>query len=70
MFGLSLSVCLCLSSMNAEIDIGQIEGAFIMGMGYNFTESLKYDKTTGRNLTDSTWVFVLSSLASPSLWPT
>ncbi|XP_055605925.1 aldehyde oxidase 3-like [Uranotaenia lowii] len=34
-------------SMSPGIDIGQVEGAFVMGLGYFLTESLVYDKTNG-----------------------
>lgn len=37
-------------SLNPEIDIGQIEGAFIQGMGWLTTEELKWD-TKGRLMT-------------------
>ena len=43
-------------SMNPEIDVGQIEGAFVMGLGYWFTEKIVFDKTTGEMLTHNTWV--------------
>ncbi|XP_026741819.1 xanthine dehydrogenase-like [Trichoplusia ni] len=44
-------------SMSPEIDVGQIEGAFIMGVGLWTSEELKYDKYTGRLLTDRTWTY-------------
>ncbi|GFO39136.1 xanthine dehydrogenase/oxidase [Plakobranchus ocellatus] len=42
-------------SLNPVIDIGQTEGAFIMGVGCFLTEDTKFDKETGRILTDGTW---------------
>lgn len=47
-------------SMNPEIDIGQCEGAFVMGLGYFLHEEIKYDQNTGEQLTDGTWVFPLN----------
>lgn len=46
--------------MNPEIDIGQCEGAFVMGLGYFLHEEIKYDQNTGEQLTDGTWVFPLN----------
>ena len=43
-------------SMNPELDIGQVEGAFMMGLGMWLTEKIVYDPQTGRNLTNGTWV--------------
>lgn len=40
--------------MSPLVDIGQIEGAFVMGMGYWTTENLIFTKE-GRLLTDTTW---------------
>ncbi|XP_058123363.1 uncharacterized protein LOC131294469 [Anopheles ziemanni] len=42
-------------SLSPGIDIGQIEGAYIMGIGYWLTESLVYDMTTGALLTNRSW---------------
>ncbi|XP_045540302.1 xanthine dehydrogenase/oxidase [Papilio machaon] len=42
-------------SINPEIDIGQIEGAFMMATGYWTCEHLIYDKKTGELLTDRAW---------------
>jgi xanthine dehydrogenase/oxidase len=43
--------------MNGEIDIGQAEGAFVMGMGFWLTENFKYDPDSGQCLTDGTWEY-------------
>lgn len=43
-------------SMSPLVDIGQIEGAYVMGLGWWLTEELIYDKSTGALLTDNTWV--------------
>lgn len=43
-------------SLNQYIDIGQIEGAFMMGLGYCTSEEVKYDHVTGRVLTNRTLV--------------
>lgn len=42
-------------SLSPGIDIGQIEGAFIMGVGYYLTEALVYDPTNGALLTNRSW---------------
>ncbi|CAG4983360.1 unnamed protein product [Parnassius apollo] len=42
-------------SINPQLDIGQIEGAFIMGTGYWTCEHLMYDNKTGELITDRAW---------------
>ena len=42
--------------MNPELDIGQVEGAYTMGLGLWLTEKIIYDPQTGKNLTNGTWV--------------
>ncbi|KMZ03365.1 abscisic-aldehyde oxidase [Drosophila simulans] len=42
-------------SLSPWIDIGQIEGAFVMCLGYWMSEQLVYDRETGRLLTNRTW---------------
>lgn len=43
-------------SFNPMLDVGQIEGAFVMGLGYFTSEELKYNPQSGWLLTDRTWV--------------
>ncbi|XP_045774054.1 xanthine dehydrogenase-like isoform X1 [Maniola jurtina] len=43
-------------SLSPEIDVGQIEGAFIMGLGLWTSEKLVYDPS-GRLLTNRTWTY-------------
>lgn len=42
------------NSISPEIDIGQVEGAFIMGLGYYTTEQIVVGKN-GEILTNRTW---------------
>ncbi|XP_030374469.1 indole-3-acetaldehyde oxidase-like [Scaptodrosophila lebanonensis] len=42
-------------SLNPNVDIGQIEGAFMMGLGYWTSEQIVVDKKTGECLTNRTW---------------
>ena len=48
--------CVYICSMNPDIDIGQIEGAFVMGLGYWLTEKIIHDPDSGQLLTHNTWV--------------
>ncbi|XP_048248147.1 indole-3-acetaldehyde oxidase-like [Haliotis rufescens] len=47
----------CGESLNPTIDIGQIEGAYVMGLGNLLTENIIYDPETGAVLTDGTWEY-------------
>ncbi|GAB0095796.1 Aldehyde oxidase/xanthine dehydrogenase, molybdopterin binding [Sergentomyia squamirostris] len=42
-------------SVSPRIDVGQVEGAFIMGMGYWLMEKLKYNVQNGEILTTRPW---------------
>ncbi|XP_053662319.1 uncharacterized protein LOC128711466 [Anopheles marshallii] len=42
-------------SLNPSIDVGQIEGAFVMGLGYYLTEALVYDPKNGALVNNRTW---------------
>ncbi|KAI5643278.1 molybdopterin-binding domain of aldehyde dehydrogenase domain-containing protein [Phthorimaea operculella] len=44
-------------SVSPQIDIGQIEGSFVMGLGYWTTEHLVYDQKTGELLSDRSWYY-------------
>ena len=44
------------TSINPEIDVGQLEGAFVMSLGMWLTEQLRYDPASGKLLTYDTWV--------------
>lgn len=45
-------------SLSPSVDVGQIEGAYIMGLGLYTSEELVYDDDTGRILSDRTWVCI------------
>ncbi|XP_037902815.1 xanthine dehydrogenase-like isoform X2 [Hermetia illucens] len=44
-------------SLSPIIDVGQIEGAFIMGVGYWLTEKLVFNRQSGELLTNRTWTY-------------
>lgn len=46
----------CGQSLSPYVDIGQVEGAFVMGLGLFTTELVKFDPKTGEKLTANTWV--------------
>lgn len=45
-------------SMNPEIDLGQVEGAYVMGVGYWTSEDLMFDPKTGLLANNRTWVCI------------
>mmetsp|Transcript_18171 Transcript_18171/g.43734 ORF Transcript_18171/g.43734 Transcript_18171/m.43734 type:complete len:1270 (-) Transcript_18171:138-3947(-) len=46
----------CGKSLNPAVDMGQAEGAFVMGLGYYLSEEVIIDDT-GRLFTDGTWEY-------------
>eukprot|EP00898_Chlorokybus_atmophyticus_P006626 jgi/Chlat1/6965/Chrsp52S06619 len=44
-------------SLNPALDIGQMEGAFVQGVGWLATEEVMLDPESGRLVTDSTWTY-------------
>eukprot|EP00850_Spirogloea_muscicola_P013117 SM000087S23399 [mRNA] locus=s87:562705:572069:+ [translate_table: standard] len=47
----------CGTSLNPAVDVGQVHGAFIMGIGYYLMEECAFDNNTGKLLTDDTWEY-------------
>jgi xanthine dehydrogenase/oxidase len=47
----------CGQSLNPAVDIGQIEGAFMMGLGYFLTEHKEYSAETALLETNGTWEY-------------
>ncbi|XP_035789869.1 xanthine dehydrogenase/oxidase-like [Anopheles albimanus] len=50
-------------SMNPGIDVGQIEGAFVMGLGYYLTEALVYDPRNGALVNNRSWNYKVPGYA-------
>ena len=44
-------------STSPAVDIGQVEGAFVMGLGLWTSEEMRYDRETGELLTRNTWEY-------------
>lgn len=42
---------------NPMIDVGQLEGAFMQGLGAQLLEGVDYDRSTGKCLTPNTWTY-------------
>lgn len=60
-----LSVMLMMDSgplLNPAIDIGQAEGAFVMGLGQWLLEGANWDPATGQLLSDNTWTYKVPTM--------
>eukprot|EP00878_Enallax_costatus_P021902 GHUV01023213.1.p1 GENE.GHUV01023213.1~~GHUV01023213.1.p1 ORF type:complete len:286 (+),score=77.25 GHUV01023213.1:187-1044(+) len=44
-------------SVNPAIDLGQVEGAFMMGVGHILHEEVVEDEVTGRTVSNTTWEY-------------
>ena len=61
----------CGKSLSPEIDLGQVEGAFMIGVGHFLTEGLEYDSKSGALKTFDTWEYKPpQSLDIPIEWNT
>lgn len=47
----------CGQSLNPAVDIGQIEGGFVMGLGYFMQEKVMYDAQTADLISIGTWEY-------------
>ncbi|KAB7507046.1 Indole-3-acetaldehyde oxidase [Armadillidium nasatum] len=47
----------CGRSLSPYVDMGQVEGAFVMGLGFFTSEKVKYDPETGQKLSNGTWEY-------------
>ncbi|XP_059083885.1 xanthine dehydrogenase/oxidase-like [Tigriopus californicus] len=45
------------ASISPNVDIGQVEGAFVMGLGLWLSEELRFNPTSGRLLTRDSWEY-------------
>uniref|UniRef100_A0A7S3K188 FAD-binding PCMH-type domain-containing protein n=1 Tax=Aureoumbra lagunensis TaxID=44058 RepID=A0A7S3K188_9STRA len=49
------------TSLNPNIDAGQAQGAFVMGLGYLTSETYSFDPKTGVNQSSGTWEYKVPS---------
>ena len=58
-------------SINPMVDRGQVEGAFMQGLGYVLTEEISRNPTTGVRTARNTWEYHVPSVAdTPENWST
>ncbi|KAK3874524.1 hypothetical protein Pcinc_020543 [Petrolisthes cinctipes] len=56
----------CGQSLSPYVDIGQVEGALVQGLGLVLTEKVKFNSNTGQKLSNGTWEYkVMSALDIP-----
>merc|ERR1711908_139547 len=48
--------------MDAAVDFGQVQGAFVMVLGYLFTEQMTWEKDTARQLNLGTWEYKIPTV--------
>uniref|UniRef100_H2YPE4 FAD-binding PCMH-type domain-containing protein n=1 Tax=Ciona savignyi TaxID=51511 RepID=H2YPE4_CIOSA len=61
----------CGISLNPAVDMGQVEGAFVMGIGFWLSERFVWEPTTGKLLTNGTWEYKPpTSKDIPIVWNT
>lgn len=48
--------------LNPAIDIGQVEGAFVMGLGQQLLEAVNFDPKTGKCMSDNTWTYKIPTM--------
>ena len=53
----------CAQSLNPAVDIGQVEGAFMMGLGYMLLEEMNIDAKTGELHSDGTFTYKVPTSA-------
>jgi xanthine dehydrogenase molybdopterin-binding subunit B len=51
----------CGKSLNPAIDIGQVHGAYVQGIGYYLSEEYQIDAANGKITTNSTWNYKVPS---------
>jgi xanthine dehydrogenase molybdopterin-binding subunit B len=51
----------CGKSLNPAIDIGQVHGAYVQGIGYYLSEEYQIDAANGKLTTNSTWNYKVPS---------
>eukprot|EP00200_Dunaliella_tertiolecta_P008210 CAMPEP_0202368174 /NCGR_PEP_ID=MMETSP1127-20130417/342_1 /ASSEMBLY_ACC=CAM_ASM_000462 /TAXON_ID=3047 /ORGANISM="Dunaliella tertiolecta, Strain CCMP1320" /LENGTH=1499 /DNA_ID=CAMNT_0048963543 /DNA_START=12 /DNA_END=4511 /DNA_ORIENTATION=+ len=52
----------CGRSINPAVDLGQIEGAFVFGMGMMLSEHMEHDHASGAITSNSTWTYKVPSV--------
>lgn len=51
----------CGKSLNPAVDIGQVQGAFVQGLGFYLSEEYRFNTDSGKLTTDSTWEYKIPS---------